>query len=387
VTGTVVVVGASGYIGNGLVRRLLEDEHRVVGISRRPAVAQMLLPEQSDGFAIATPEDAGSLIAGEPVSIVNLAFVKGALPHWIHRQNRRLVRSIAQLAATGRCRRLVHLSTAAVFGYTLAEPPSPVRLRRPPRDLYAEQKLHAEHMIERLGRKLGREFGIVRLGNVIGPGSPIWVAGLGQRVMEVKPVGYEGERGFSNTTHVENVADYIAHLIGQPAGALPEFGPYHHLAEFSSHRWPELLDVISDAIGPAWTTVPRPQTSARRRAPSLKRILKAPYAATPADRHIRVGMGLLPEWEIFDRLIARVREPPPPELDAGGDRVGLEDVGLLEVLSAAHEFASWTLEGWNPKLNFDSACAGIADWLRMSAYELRPPLPGSDDPGPESRRR
>jgi hypothetical protein len=102
----------------------------------------------------------------------------------------------------------------------------------------------------------------------------------------------------------------------------------------------------------------------------LKQIVKAPYAHTPADRYIRTGLGLLPEWEIVDRLISKVREPPPPMLDTAGDRVGLEDVGLLEVLSSAHEFASRTVEDWKPKIDFASASVGIADWLRSSAYAV-----------------
>ena len=370
-TGTVLVAGASSYVGSSLVARLLEDGDRVVGISRRPAVAQMLLPEQSERFRIATVEEAMNLIDREPVSIVNLAFVKHVpTPQLIHRQNRRLIGSIESLAARG-CRRLIHVSTSAVFGLRFAGPPMPVRVGPgAAENPYAEQKINAEHLVEKAAQRQGCELAIVRLGNVIGPGSPIWVAGLAQRVMEVKPVGYEGERGFSNTTHVDNIADYLAHLIHRPAGTLPEFGTYHHLAELSGHRWPELLDMIAKEVGHGWTTVARPPEPPRRRVPSLKQIVKAPYAHTPADRYIRTGLGLLPEWEVLDRLISRVREPPPPMLDTAGDRVGLEDVGLLEVLSSAHEFASRTVEDWKPKIDFASASAGIADWLRTSAYAL-----------------
>jgi nucleoside-diphosphate-sugar epimerase len=373
VTETVVVVGASSYVGGRLVERLLDDGDRVVGISRRPGVAQMLLPEQSDRFTIATTEEAVSLVEPGPISIVNLAFVKHVpTPQLIHRQNRKLVGSIEALAVRG-CRRLIHVSTSAVFGLTFTAPPRPVRVGPgAAANPYSEQKINAEHLVERLAGKLECELAVVRLGNVIGSGSPIWVAGLAQRVMEVKPVGYDGEDGFSNATHVDNIADYLAHLIHLPAGTLPGFGPYHHLAELSAHRWPELLDVMAAEVGHGWTTVARPPTARGRRVPSLKQIVKAPYAYTSADRYIRAGLGRLPEWEILDRLISGVREPPPPELDPAGDRVGLEDVGLLDVLSSAYEFPSWTVQDWQPKFDFDSACAGIAAWLRTSAYAVAP---------------
>ena len=377
-TETVVVFGASSYIGSSLARHLAAGDHRVVGISRRPAVARILLPEESDRFSITTPDEAHRLIGGQPFSIVNLAFVKHALHYSPNKQNRRLISSIASLAS-GRCRRLVHVSTMAVFGLRFAEPPRPVRVRRPPGgNLYAEQKLQVEHAVERLGRRLGGEVAILRPGCVIGPGSPTWVAGLAQRMIEVRPVGFTHEDGFSQATHVDNLADYIVYLIDQPLGALPGFGPYHHLAEFSAHPWSGLLDAISAEVGYPWTSVTRPQAP-QARLPSIKRILKTPYANTGADRYMRVALGLLPDSETLDRLIAWVREPEPPGLDPGGDRTDFENIGLLELLSSRHEFAPWTMPGWQPKIDFATACQEIQDWLRSSAYRL--PRSEGDDRG------
>jgi nucleoside-diphosphate-sugar epimerase len=262
------------------------------------------------------------------------------------------------------------MSTAAVFGYRFAEPPSPVRVRRPPPDLYAETKLHAEHLLERAARRQPWELAIVRLGNVIGPGSPAWVAGLAQRIMEVKPAGYEDEAGFSNSTHVENIADYVGYLIGRPEGALDSFGPYHHLAEFSSRRWPEILDVISEEVGCPWTTTRRSEESVPRIHP-LKRALKVANR-TPAGRYLRAGLGWLPDSGALDRFNAWVRTPTPPQL-ARRDAVGAEDTGLLEVLSAEYEFRSRTMDGWKPEVDFVSACSEIADWLRFSGYSVRAP--------------
>jgi nucleoside-diphosphate-sugar epimerase len=368
-TDNVVVFGASSYVGARIVESLLSGGHRVVAVSRRPAMARALLPEESDDFAIGTAQDAERLTDANVSSIVNLAYVKDAHPRRIHWQNRLLVNAIRRVASRG-CRRVVHISTAAVFGYRFAEPPSPVRVRRPPPDLYAESKLHAEHLLEGLARKLSCELAIVRLGNVIGPGSPLWVAELAQRIMEVKPAGYEREEGFSNTTHVKNIADYIGYLIGRPAGALDRFGPYHHLAEFSSRRWPELLDVMSAEVGYPWTTVGRPQDS-RPSIHPVKRALKAANR-TPAGRYLRAGSGWLPDSRALDRLNAWARGPTLPQLGAR-DQVGAEDVVLLEVLSSEHEFRSRTMDGWRPTLDFPSACGEIADWLRSAGYSVKAP--------------
>jgi 2-alkyl-3-oxoalkanoate reductase len=367
-TETAVVFGATSYVGSTLTRKLLERGDRVVAVSRRPAIARILLPEQSENLSIAAAEDVAGLTRGEDVSIVNFAYVKDAPPQLLYRQNKTLVTAIGEVAAAG-CRRLIHTSTSAVFGPRLETNPDPSRVRSAPvDDLYAESKVHAEHLIEGLGEAAGGELAILRLGNVIGPGSPLWVAGLAQRIMEVKPVGYEGEDGFSNATHVDNIADYIAHLLGRPQGRLRDFGVYHHLAEFSSRRWSELLDALSAAVGYPWTTVPRDSESPPKRQP-VKRALKAMYA-THAGAQVRRAWGVLPESQALDRLFAGMRDPRPPTLRTERDSV-LEAIALFEVLSCPREFRSQTIDGWTPPLDSRAADDTIEDWLRSAGYNLR----------------
>jgi nucleoside-diphosphate-sugar epimerase len=375
VTDPVVIFGGGSYVGSWLVRDLLGRGHRVIAVSRRPATARALLTADSDALTIADPEDAGGLIEGGGARIVNLADA-GELPaEEVYQQNRRtqarwerqLARSIDEIGRRG-CRQLVHVSTSAVFGRTFSEPPAPARIRwRPMDDSVAESQLRMEHQVERVARQLGCELAIVRLGNVIGPGSATWVAGLAQRILEVKPVGYEGAEGFSNATLVENVADYVGHLIGQPPGALREFGTYHHLAEFSSHRWPELLEVIAREVGYRWTTTARPAVAPSRGRP-LRRAVQAAYRSAPGV-YVRAGVALLPEWGFLDRLPAGASGARSPGI-ATDRGVGAEDVDILEALSERFEFRSFTLQDWRPRLDFSAACAEIGDWVRRSGYSL-----------------
>jgi hypothetical protein len=245
----------------------------------------------------------------------------------------------------------------------------PARVGRPPTDdLYAESKVHSEHLIEGLRDSAGGELAIVRLGNVIGPGSPLWVAGLAQRIMEVQPVGYEGEDGFANATHVDNIAGYLTHLLGQPEGRLRDFGIYHHLAELSSHRWSELLDVMSEVVGYPWLTVPRDSDAVPRTRP-VRRAVKALYA-THAGPYVRAAWGALPPWERLDRLFAGMRDPRPPVLRVEGDGTA-QDAALFDVLSCAQEFRSSIVDGWTPPLDFSAAADTIAAWLREAGYRLR----------------
>jgi nucleoside-diphosphate-sugar epimerase len=364
---TVVVFGATSYVGGFVVAKLIERGRRVIGVTRRPSLARILLAADSDQLVVADPREAARLVGEEDVTVINLAYVKSVAPQLVYRQNRQLAKSIEDVVGT-RARTLVHVSTQSVFGDVFTEPPTATRLPwRSMDSLYAESKLHAEHLAERLARRLECELAIVRLGSVIGPGAPMWVGDLAQRILEMRPVGYTGEAGYSNSTHVENVASYLAHLEDLPGGDLRSFGPYHHLAEFSAHRWPELLDVMSGEIGCAWTTVPRRPDRTRKARP-IRRLLKVAYSGR-AGAYVRAGFGRLPAWDPLERAIAGTREPPVPAMVTHPVEGELED-GVLELLSSKYEFRSSTVGDWSPGLGFGAACEGIAEWLGASGYRL-----------------
>jgi nucleoside-diphosphate-sugar epimerase len=360
-----VLVGGTSYVGGWAASKLLDAGYRVIVVTRRPGLAQAMLGDAADRLVIATHEEAVRLCGGQRFSLVNFAYVTVAPPHRRFQRDRELAQSIERLAAEG-CDRLVQLSTAAVFGDTFSEPPRPVRVRwRPMESLYAESKIRQEHLIERAARRVGCEIAVVRLGNVIGPGAPAWVARLAQRILEVRPLAYDREQGFSNSTYVENVAHYIEHLLDAPAGALPGFGTYHHLAEFSSRRWPELFDVMSDAIGYPWATAARP---APHRGGRGRGVFASAYNTTVGG-HARALSALLPKSERIDRWVAAKRAPRPLESGQHED-LDRDDERILDVCSAAVEFRSSTVAGWAPAVDFPSACAGIADWLRSSGFSL-----------------
>jgi nucleoside-diphosphate-sugar epimerase len=367
VSATVVVFGATSYIGSHLVRLLLQREFRVVGVSRGPLSSSILLGDlDPERFVAVRPEQVSEAVEGHPAAVVNFAFVKDFdMAQRIHHQNRVLLEAAG--AAAGPGGRLIQISTAAVFGYVFDEEPRPVRVRRPPADLYGETKLQAEHLGERISSRLGFELAIVRLGNVIGPGSPLFVADLAQQMLEARPLGYENEDGPSNCTHVENIADYVAELIGAPSAALEAFGHYHHLAEFSDHPWSEILDAISAEIGLPWIRTSRPEAAASA-GPALKRILKRLYLTDTGGRMTRAALGVLPESA--ERIAAGMRTPLPPGLlrPAGAE----PSRGPIDVLSNPHRFRSHVFGEWRAPLELEPALAGIRSWLAETGYVFEP---------------
>ena len=363
---TVVVFGASSYVGSGVVPRLLADGFDVVAVAHRPTAVRVLLPPASPQFSVLTARELGSLPAD--IDIVNLARVRDLLPDSIYRENRRLARSVEE-AARGRCRRLIHTSTMAVFGGRLSDA-APRKLRWRPIGPYEESKLLAERAMERIAAEQQCELAILRLGNVIGPGSPLWVADLAQRIMEREPLLFDGSSGYSNTTHVANTSDYISHLLaGDDLRTLPH-APYHHLAEFSARRWSELLTAMCGAVGNdlITATVPAATTTQGEQG---KMLLRRVYRRLLGG-YMRAGFGLIPDRPVFERLLARGRSTLTPRApEPGGERPSA-DFALLRLLSTQEQFDTATVPRWKPPIDFDQACDQIADWLRTSGYSLDP---------------
>ena len=365
---TVVVFGATSYVGSHAARRLIAGGYRVVGVSRGRASVRVLLGDlDPEHFLAVRAEELDAALDGRAAAVVNFAFVKDFDdPQRLHRQNRALLDAVG--AAAEKASRLIQISTQAVFGFVFDSEPRPVRVRRPPADLYGETKLRAEHMSEQIGKRLDGELAIVRLGNVIGPGSPLFVANLAQQMLEARPLGYEDGDGASNATDVENIADYVAHLVAAPPGALPDFGTYHHLAEFSAHPWPELLDEISAEIGLPWLRTPRPGPAEASDVPVLKRAVKKVYLTETGGRLARTAVGLLPER--FEQMSERLRAPQPPGLlrPAGAE----PSTGPIDVLSNPHQFRSHLVAGWQPPVEFEASMAGIRRWLADNGYVFEP---------------
>jgi len=306
-------------------------------------------------------------------AVVNLAYVKDAPPHKLYAQNRQLINSIHDIAVATESQRVIHISTMAVFGYSLKSPPLPRYAQWRPGDPYVESKIHAEHLLLRCQAKAGYSLSIVRLGNVIGPGSPIWTASLAQRILEGKPIGYMGRIGYSNATYVENAASYVCHLLRQSVDHLDAFGPFHHLAEFSCYSWAQILECLATAVGGQHTLLAQPsQQYSGLRIGSLYSTLRK-VSKAQAGGYLRLVLDKLRWLGVVESAILQVRK-----LNALGQHLKLptvpsKDRMLFDILSAEIQFESHTLPDWHPVVSFEEACVAISNWLQRSGYALNNP--------------
>lgn len=170
---SVLVLGASGFVGGEVVRALLARGHAVEAWSRRARgfpsgvrarVADLLHPASYAGFR--GPWDAMVHLAAHAVP--NAAFTEA-----MARENVEVTRrALEHLFATSPDARVVLGSSAAVYA------PSERALGEDaplgPRGLYARSKLDAEELARAFGRDL--DLRVARLFNQIGPGMPAGLA-------------------------------------------------------------------------------------------------------------------------------------------------------------------------------------------------------------------
>lgn len=357
----IVVIGAAGYVGQQVVRRLISIG-LPVAVATRPNSAFLL---EGLGAELIPVDGIDGLRTFRRV--INLAYPNGGPDYRRKGENRQIADLVEKLAAPGA--RVLHVSSLAVFGFELDQPivmcPIPVG-----HDFeYVESKRWIE---QRLAARLeDRELHIVRLGNVWGPASPNWVVGLVECLRAGQPLLINGQTGASNLTDVANVVDYLSHLVTLPSG-----GPalrFHHLAEFSAHPWSVPIRFLAKELGLEVKSIPKlPEAQATSLGKDLRQSLHMLLASglngfrnvkgsRLGGSYVRQVLENLPDG-LLDQLKrlkgSAAEEPAEPASDAN----------LLRVLNPRQEFKSVTLAEWTPPVTLAESMERVSRWLSHAGY-------------------
>ena len=366
-SGTVLLYGGTSYVGQYLLRSLLDSGTRIVSVINNPVSSKILLSHHAGAVELVTQEQAR--LQSDVRAVINLAYVRAASPHRAYRDNERLMRHVHEAAIRTRCERVIHASTIAVFGFEPADSPTPVPAPVRPGDFYIETKTRAEHLLVEQAKESGYQLSIVRIGNVVGPGSAAWTASLAQRLLEAKPLLRTS--GYSNATYVENIGAYLTHLSNTPKTELARFGTYHHLTEFAHHSWDEFISAIEDTVGLKRVGVDSVRSaSGARLSHSFGAALKQAYRGRLGG-YARTVLSRLPMQEQLDAAFTRVKELDAPEGHLEGPRITPDDALFLGILAGRVLIEPHTIPGWTPPVAFNTALERIADWLNASGYAIR----------------
>lgn len=343
----VLILGGTSYVASHFAKACAERNWTVYALVRdRVRHAILSSPETTTSAAVG-PDEVASL--GSAQAIINFGFPKDQGGTKAHVATLRLIEGLVDAARLLSPRVVVHVSTQSVFGYTFGREPRPVPVWWATGDTYVETKLLAEWLFMLKTWRPPYARVVLRLGNVIGPGA-YWTAEIARRILLGDPLG----NGASNATYVRNVVDYLNFLVSSDQTVLRQFGLFHHLAEFSSYRWPRIAEPLAEALGAralyADRSAPSPNPGATDHLKTAARYL---LMLLP-----KVMRGRLEDLRERQRLVAVGAE-------------GMESI-LPETLVQPMEFRSHTLPDWQPPFDLDAALTDSVAWLRAAGYVARP---------------
>jgi nucleoside-diphosphate-sugar epimerase len=223
---SVLVTGASGFLGQTLVRQLMQERCAVMAVSRSQSVtndpqwiclnryeeAQALLPGQSCVVHLAARVHVMHDTSAEPLVEFRAANVVVTL-------------NLARQAAAAGVQRFVFISSVKVNGESTAPAQPFTELTQPnPQDAYGQSKHEAELGLRQISAETGMDVIIIRPPLIYGPGVKANFLRLMRTVQRgwPLPVGAITQNRRS-LVGLDNLVDLIVTCIAHPAAANQTF--------------------------------------------------------------------------------------------------------------------------------------------------------------------
>jgi nucleoside-diphosphate-sugar epimerase len=256
---TVLVTGATGFIGRRLVRRLIETHgaNAIVCLVKAPAApleAEALESYRSQGLRLIEGDLIDQPVCAEPPPRVDAIFHLAANIDTDANEDELLVNHVGTrnlldwLAPVSGGARILYASSVAVHDRSAA-PTAPIDERSPfvPRTSYGKTKLQGETILRERATVDGYSWTIVRLPTVYGPGQK--AGGLFDTMIELASAGALLGRldwpGRTSIIHVDDAAEVMVDLAGRLEAANETFC----LASDESLTVGEIARVVGRVVG------------------------------------------------------------------------------------------------------------------------------------------
>jgi nucleoside-diphosphate-sugar epimerase len=252
---TVLVTGATGFLGSALTTRLAQDGARVRALARNPQKTKYIasLP----GVEIVAGDVTNADQMHQAVRGCEIVFhVAAALGGPLNEQrqiNTFGTRNVANAAVAAGALRMVHVSSVGVYGYrqtgdvTEATPPNPGQ------DPYNITKAEAESELLEIASASHMPYSIIRPAMIYGPHSGMWT-GQFFRLAKRRPTVFIGRgNGTTFPIFVDDVGDLMILLAQHPDAV----GETFNCAPDPSPTWREFLGAYSKLVGHQnWLGIP-----------------------------------------------------------------------------------------------------------------------------------
>ncbi len=250
---TVLVTGATGFVGGALARRLGTDGAYVKALARSPEKGRFLRDVPNVEIIQGDITDAGRVDAvthGCNIVFHVAAALNGSLAHQ-HQVNVNGTRNV-MLAAAG-VQRVVHVSSIAVYGYAASGNITEETPLNPGRVAYNRTKAEGERIVREIGEKRRVPYSTVRPGMIYGPRSNAWTLLL-FRLARLKPTPFLGDGGGNPAPiYINDLIDLMLLMAEHPAAENEMFNAVNDPAP----TWREFLGGYSQLAGhQAWLALP-----------------------------------------------------------------------------------------------------------------------------------
>ncbi|GAB2706076.1 hypothetical protein GCM10027037_35260 [Mucilaginibacter koreensis] len=355
----VVIVGAAGFVGIELVSQLQNIEGYDLYAYTRDNGNFLL-----QGKNIKNLTDKEISENGPFDIVVNLAYPTVSMAYEFPAVNQKILGTLKKLVSANT--RLIHVSTQAVFGFSMDRPVVADFIANRRDQAYIEAKLSMENFIKR--DFPNHNVSIVRLGNVWGPGAGTWTGSVANRLTFGQFVAVENIDGYANITDVKNVVSYLIHLI--KTDKLSGFNMFH-LSEFSNKKWSEIIRLMAEALNvePVYSTVKPVDTASA--VQDFKKVVKKPaigelYRGLIRERFTGSYLRSLIRFMGVGRYqkAKKIETRTLPAIHT----LGMEDGVYLNVVSSPVEFKSVVMSDWTPQLNFEQSWQLVKDWMTEVGY-------------------
>jgi nucleoside-diphosphate-sugar epimerase len=218
----IVVLGAAGFVGRALVRRLTADGNLVIAVTRRAADLGPAVTTIAAGDLARNSDWSRSLEgAAAVVHLASAANARGAgvrIDEWIEAETE-VARHVAIQIARARVPRAILLSSILVHGESTTG--APFRADQPlaPARPYARAKVCVEETMRAVLGTSGTALAILRPPLVYGPEVGIRFQMLLRLVRRSPMLPFASLHGRRSLIYRENLVDLLSHILSGPTSA------------------------------------------------------------------------------------------------------------------------------------------------------------------------
>ncbi len=247
---TVLVTGASGFLGSHLVRRLHQEGFRVTAFVRNVEKARSMFQDLGDeiDYRAGSLEDLESMeagLAGMDAVVHTAGFVSDWAPYEDFREvNVQGTKYLLVAAHAQGVKHFVHTSSLGVFGDTDQDQIDENSRYVLSSDGYSNSKIYAEIFVRRYCQENGIAFSIFRPGFVYGEGDNNFFPRLIENLEQGKAKYIGSTENIVNTVYVGNIEELVAKIVGNPAAV----GETYNVSDPMSTTIRELYDTVCEGL-------------------------------------------------------------------------------------------------------------------------------------------